>query len=59
MRDKVLVNYDYDNDILFFKVKDREYDHSVELEDLVLDVDSEGNVSGIQIFGASKMLGPS
>ncbi len=50
------MNYDYSNDILFFKVKEREYDRSIELEDVVLDIDKEGYVTGIQIFGASKMF---
>ena len=50
------MDYDYANDILFFKVKDREYNHSIELEDFVLDVDKEGYITGIQIFGASKMF---
>jgi len=50
------MDYDYSNDILFFKVKEREYDHSIELEDFVLDVDKEGCITGIQIFGASEMF---
>ena len=50
------MNYDYSNDILFFKVKDRIYDRSIELEDIVLDIDNEGYITGIQIFGASKMF---
>ena len=50
------MDYDYPNDILFFKVKEREYDYSIELEDVVLDIDKEGYVTGIQIFGASKMF---
>jgi len=50
------MDYDYANDILFFKVKDRDYDHSLELEDLVLDIDKEGFITGIQIFDASKMF---
>ncbi len=47
------MDYDYSNDILFFKVKNREYDHSLELGDVVLDVDKEEYITGIQIFGAS------
>ncbi len=47
------MDYDYSNDILFFKVKNREYDHSLELGDIVLDVDKEEYITGIQIFGAS------
>lgn len=50
------VDYDYTNDILFFKVKERTYDHSIELEDFVLDVDNKGYITGIQIFGASKIF---
>ncbi|MEW5896471.1 MAG: DUF2283 domain-containing protein [Nanoarchaeota archaeon] len=50
------MDYDYANDILFFKVKGREYDHSIELEDVVLDVDKEGHITGIQIFAASKVF---
>lgn len=50
------MDYDYANDILFFKVKDRDYDRSVELEDIVLDIDQEGYIIGIQIFTASEMF---
>ena len=50
------MDYDYNNDILLFKVKDREYGHSLELEDIVLDIDKEGYITGIQIFGASAMF---
>lgn len=50
------MDYDYTNDILFFKVKNRDYNHSIELEDIVLDVDQEGYITGLQIFGASKMF---
>lgn len=49
-------DYDFANDVLFFKVKNREYDHSIELDDIVLDVDNEGYITGIQIFDASKMF---
>ena len=50
------MDYDEEHDILFLKVKGREYDHSLELEDIVLDVDKEGLVTGIQIFDASGVL---
>jgi uncharacterized protein YuzE len=49
-------DYDYANDILFFKVKGKEDDRSIELEDVVLDIDTEGYITGIQILGASKMF---
>ena len=51
------VDYDYEHDILFFKTKEREYAKSIELLDnLVVDVDKEGFLTGIQIFDASEFL---
>ena len=50
------MDYDYVNDILLFKVKDREYDFSIEFQNMVVDVDSEQFIVGIQIFDASKFL---
>ena len=50
------VDYDYAHDIILFKVKDREYSKSVEFEDIVLDIDKEGFITGIQIFNASNMF---
>lgn len=50
------MDYDHTHDILFFKVKNRDYDHSIELEDVVLDIDKEGYTTGIQIFGASDIF---
>ena len=49
-------DYDYLNDVLFFKVKDREYSRSVELDNIVVDVDEEDFIVGAQIFEASKFL---
>lgn len=50
------VDYDYVNDILFFKVKNRKYDRSLEFENLVIDIDDQDFITGIQIFDASKFL---
>ena len=50
------MDYDYVNDILFFKVKDREYSFSIEFQNMVIDVDEEKFIVGIQIFEASKFL---
>ena len=41
---------------MFFKVKDREYVKSIELDNIVIDIDSEQFITGIQIFEASKFL---
>ena len=50
-------DYDYLNDTLFFKVKDRNYKKSIELDRAVIDIDEENFVVGIQIFGASEFFG--
>ena len=51
------VDYDFKHDILFFKTKDRKYAKSIELLDsIVVDVDKEGFLVGIQIFDASGFL---
>ena len=50
------MDYDYINDILFFKVKNREYDFSLEFQNMVIDIDKEKFIVGIQIFDASEFL---
>ena len=51
------VDYDFKHDILFFKTKDRKYAKSIELLDsIVVDVDKQGFLVGIQIFDASEFL---
>ena len=51
------VDYDYEHDILFFKLKGREYTKSIELLDnIVVDVDKEGFLVGIQMLDASEYL---
>ena len=50
------MDYDYINDILLFKIKDRDYDFSIEFQNMVIDIDNEQFIVGIQIFDASKFL---
>lgn len=50
------MDYDYVNDILFFKIRNREYDFSIEFQNMVIDIDEEKFIVGIQIFEASKFL---
>ncbi len=49
-------DYDFRSDILFFKVKDREYSHSIELSSLVIDFDEEDFIVGLQIINASNIF---
>lgn len=50
-------DYDYKNDLLYFKIKNREYDSSLDFGNLVADIDKEGFITGLRIFDASKILG--
>lgn len=50
------MDYDYVNDILFFKVDNREYSYSLEFQNMAIDVDEEDFIVGIQIFDASSFL---
>lgn len=49
-------DYDYSHDILFFKIKDREYGRSMEIDNLVVDIDKKDFVVGLQVFDASEFL---
>lgn len=55
-KEKGKVDYDYKNDILFFNIKDREYEKSLDFGDFVIDLDKEGFATGIQIMDASKIF---
>ena len=48
--------YDYNNDMLTFKTKDRDYNTSLEFENLILDIDKEGFITGLRIMDASTSL---
>lgn len=56
LKGKGEVDYDFKHDILFFKTSERDYVKSIELDNLILDIDKEGFIVGIQIFEASKFL---
>jgi uncharacterized protein YuzE len=56
LRGKGEVDYDYKYDTLFFKTANRKYAKSVEMDNMILDVDIKGFVTGMQILEASKFL---
>lgn len=49
-------DYDFDNDLLLFKIKGREYEKSIEFGNLIVDIDKEGFITGLRIFDASKVF---
>src|SRR5262245_57429400 len=56
LKEKGELDYDYKYDILLFKVSEREYVKSIELENVILDIDKENFIVAIQILEASKFL---
>ncbi len=55
-RGKGEMSYDYKYDIMLFKIKNRNYNHSIEYQNIVIDIDDKGFISGIQVFDASKVF---
>jgi len=52
-------DYDYREDILYIFPKERDYDSSFQTGNLIVDLDKEGKIAGLEILNASKMLGAS
>ncbi|MBS3176047.1 DUF2283 domain-containing protein [Candidatus Woesearchaeota archaeon] len=48
--------YDYNNDIPLFKTKKRNYLKSLDFDDLIVDIDEQGFITGLQVFDASKVF---
>ena len=48
--------YDRDNDILLFKIKEREYFESLEFDNIIVDLDPEGCIMGVRIFDAAQLF---
>ena len=48
--------YDKPHDILIFKIADRDYQESLDFDDFVIDMDTDGHLTGIRIFDATRVL---
>jgi len=48
--------YDYAHDILLFKIRERDYLKSLDFDNLIVDIDTEGFITGLRIFDASKVF---
>lgn len=48
--------YDYANDMLLFKIKNRDYLKSLDFDNLIVDIDKEGFITGLRIFDASEIF---
>ena len=48
--------YDFKQDVLLFKMKDRDYKRSIEFQNFVADLDTDNFVTGVRIFDVSKVF---
>ncbi|MFX1453073.1 MAG: DUF2283 domain-containing protein [Promethearchaeota archaeon] len=48
--------YDYSNDIMLFKIRDRDYLKSIDFGNLIVDIDKDGFITGLRIFDASQVF---
>jgi uncharacterized protein YuzE len=49
-------SYDYRNDMLLFKIRNRDYQKSIDFDNIIIDIDTEGFITGIRVFDASKVF---
>lgn len=49
-------SYDYEHDILLFKIRNRNYAMSIEFDNFIVDIDEEGFITGLRIFDASQVF---
>ena len=48
----IRVEIDHDADMTYIKLSDNEVDDAVEYGNVIIDLDQESNVCGIEIFGS-------
>ena len=48
--------YDYDNDILIFRIKDRDYRKSLDFDNIIVDIDTEDFIIGLRVIDASRIF---
>jgi uncharacterized protein YuzE len=51
-----VIDYDYENDSLIFNSKSREYESSIDLGDIILDIGVDGMPVGAEMLHASKLF---
>jgi len=49
-------SYDYKNDIMIFKIRNREYAQSLDFGNLIADIDTKGFITGLRIMDASTIF---
>ena len=54
MQEKFKLNYDFDEDLLYMYSDSKKSSGSIEFGDLVIDLQKNGSVAGLEVFGASK-----
>ena len=53
------IDYDYENDSLYFFIKGDKYEHSLNLDNIIVDFSKGDYIKGVEIQNASKRFGVS
>ena len=53
------IDYDYENDSLFFFTKGAGYKQSLDLDNVIIDFDEHNHIKGVEILDASERFGVS
>ncbi|MBN1193835.1 MAG: DUF2283 domain-containing protein [Methanomicrobiaceae archaeon] len=53
------IDYDFENDSLYLFVKGAKYVHSLNLDNVIIDIGEENFIKGVEILNASKRFGVS
>ncbi|MBP2132606.1 hypothetical protein J2128_000527 [Methanomicrobium sp. W14] len=53
------IDYGYENDSLFFFTRGEDYSHSLNLDNIIPDLNKENSLKGVEISNASKKFGVS
>ncbi|MFP4655468.1 MAG: DUF2283 domain-containing protein [Methanohalobium sp.] len=48
------IDYDFEYDIIYFYSDEVDYKHSIDLDDVILDIGEDDSLIGVQIINASK-----
>jgi len=56
MLSKFRIDYDFDEDLLYFYNESKKSSGSIELGEIIVDLEKKGEIVGLEMFGASKYL---
>jgi len=54
---KAKIRYSFPDDILVFRPMKREYESSIQMGDIIFDLDKNRKIVGVELMGASRLFG--